>query len=122
MRFYWIVWGIIISILFAVFAQKAYPEEIYCPNCKELLYKYEGNLPLDGRIDRKDLKPVKGQITPRFRTIRCHRCNAPINGYKFWFWERERPLPKMPYEVYTFMVKDSKGNFVWRPFEVNLED
>ncbi len=65
----------------------------YCPKCHSALYG-------DGIICKKD--------------------NAPANGYKYWFWSRGRPEPKMAYQAETYLIKTDKGEFVWSPYEVDL--
>lgn len=44
------------------------------------------------------------------------RNNVPLDGFDFWAWERGRKLPQRPYTIYTFLIKDAGGNFVWKPY------
>lgn len=51
----------------------------------------------------------------------CPKDSAPLNGYKYWFWSRSRPEPRMAYSADTYLIKKD-GNFVWFPYEVDLVD
>ena len=96
--------------------------DIYCANCKEILYKYEGTLEHGSAILAKDFYPY-GDIpkpVPEDDML-CPKCGAPLNGYEFWFWSRGRPLPKMVYGAITLMTKEDE-NFIWKPYQVELED
>lgn len=50
----------------------------------------------------------------------CPKDNAPINGYKYWFWVRGRPEPRMAYPAETYLIKTGDDKFVWSPYEVDL--
>lgn len=52
----------------------------------------------------------------------CPKDNAPLNGYKYWFWSRGRPMPKMAYPAETYLYKGKDGKFYWSPYEVDLSD
>lgn len=69
-------------------------DRVYCPKCHKQLSKY-------------------------FEV--CPRDNAPLNGYKYWFWSRGRSLPKMAYQAETYLIKKN-GVYVWYPYEVDLID
>jgi hypothetical protein len=68
---------------------------VFCPKCHKALIKKDSVCPKDG---------------------------APLNGYKYWFWSRERKSPVMAFKAETYLVKDMNGEFHWYPEEVDLKD
>ena len=69
--------------------------KVYCPKCHKSLIK---------------------------ENVFCPKENAPLNGYKYWFWSRGRNLPVMAYNAETYLLKDKNGKFYWYPEEVDLHD
>ena len=51
----------------------------------------------------------------------CPKDSAPLNGYEYWFWSRNRPAPKMAYPAKTYLIKKD-GKFIWYPDNVDLHD
>jgi len=96
---------------------------IYCPDTKEPIYEYAYDLfgKLDGRIiSASDFVPIgNADILIDGQTIcsaTCPNSNVPIVGFCYWTWKRGYSFPKFPYAIFTFMVKDSDGQFVWAPY------
>lgn len=56
----------------------------------------------------------------KFKEV-CPKDQAPLNGYKYWFWVRGRKEPKMAYRAETYLIKKD-GVYVWHPYEVDLVD
>ena len=123
-----IVIQIISIFLFALTFSSCYKPiigtKIYCPKCHRHLYTYTGEISKLKEFDMLKFVP-NGWTTPEFyenQNVSCPYDTAPLNGYKYWFWERKRPLPNIVYRAETFMTKDSSGKFYYTPFEVDLKD
>ena len=86
-----IAYAIICLVLIAGCTPK---DAVYCPKCHKALNKLVEYCPKD---------------------------QAPLNGYKYWFWSRDRRPPVMAFNAKTYLIKRD-GKFVWHPFEVDLKD
>jgi len=97
--------------------------DVYCPKCQKLLYHltFEGKL-LTTWIKPDNIEAVKD--IPYFlkgdRFI-CPFDSAPLNGWEYWFWERDLDSPAFPYPALTVWTKVD-GEFRFWPDEVNLEE
>lgn len=97
--------------------------EIYCPLEKRLLYIYQYPFSIYSKITAEDFVAVEGVPQPiDGDRLVCPFDGVPLNGYEYWFYSRGRSLPKMVYAGVTLLSKDKNGNFVWVPYELDLEE
>jgi len=101
--------------------------EIYCPSTRELAYYYLGDLfaPVETFKDKpflqEDFLNLDG--TPVHGKSVCPKTEVPINGFEWWFYKRGYNIPKIVYNSgYTFLTKDEEGNFVWKPYDLNISE
>ena len=116
----WSIGWIIGVIVFCSYVSAAeIRTKIYCPECHRHIYTYDGEIPLNFKttdINEKNLKGYK-----KGDKLICKFDQAPINGWEYWFWKRDRLPPKMVYPALAVMIKKDKS-FVFYPDEANLED
>lgn len=108
------VWAILLILCGTSFA-----ETIYCPYTHKPVYEYNGELKENVQFDRKDFTNI-AEDADVINLSRPMYKGVPLDGFDYWFWERNLNYPAKPYQVLTFLVKDEEGNFVWKPYEVNL--
>jgi len=99
--------------------------EIYCAYCEEHVYTYKYNVQrLKESLNPEDLEPANDFI--RYLTVRdefnCPYDEAPLNGYKYFFWKRGLHEPVMVYPAVTVRTKNSDGDWVWSPWELDIDD
>ena len=87
-------WFACLILLFSGCASIPVSDRVYCPKCHRLSDK-------SAKLCQVDL--------------------APLNGYKYWFWSRDRKPPVMAYPAETYLIKKD-NKFIWSPYEVNLHD
>lgn len=106
--------------------------QIFCPFCKKHLYdyKYDIQYAFENKMPLKaeNFTPLNGAPIIPLKTTQVHtflKCpydNAPLNGYLYWFWERGLHEPTLFYPALTLLTIDQQGDFVWEPYEVELEE
>ena len=96
---------------------------IFCPKCSRHLYDYHGELGSSPIVEASDFTAVDASRDPidGDRMI-CEFDSAPLNGYEYWFWSRGRGKPRFAYGAVTLMTIDDNGEFVFKPYEVELTD
>lgn len=92
--------------------------KIYCGKCKKSFYKYIGEVP--SNFTYKDLVNVAPKVEYPESWV-CPKDNAPLNGWKYWFWERKRHEPVMVYPAVTVLIKRD-GKFIWVPDDIKKID
>ena len=98
-------------------------EKVYCPKCHKPLYVYQGEIPTKlVESSLKDLIPINGaKPVKRDSDFKCPKDSAPLNGWKYWFWDRSRHEPVMVYPAETFMIKKGE-EFIFYPDSMELGD
>jgi len=95
---------------------------VYCPECKRHLYDFHGEVVSGAIMQVSEFTAVEATGDPQASTpMRCEYDDAPLNGYEYWFHSRGLPNPVMAYDGVTLMTKEN-GEFVYKPYEVNLID
>ena len=116
-------YGIFISVSFVIFTRPALADMgIYCPLCKKHLYDYKGEVVSGKVIMASDFIPTEGVPQPKDTDrIICPFDSAPLNGWEYWFWSRQREQPTFAYQAVTLLTKEN-GEFKWVPEEVLMDE
>lgn len=117
---------IVIGLLF-LFSNFAFADvPIYCPYTHKHIYNYKKDEIIAGdELKAENFEPADKDIPePIIFTIYavCPICKAPLNGYLFWAWKKGQPIPKMFYPGVTLLTKDKEGNFIWKPYDINIKE
>lgn len=105
--------------------------KIYCPKCYRHLFNYVDNDIRKFHVEHLEVIPFTYQEASELinkgifvanspSDFTCSFDNAPLNGWKYWFWSRGLKEPRMAYPAMTvWTVVD--GKFRWYPDEVEME-
>jgi hypothetical protein len=124
-----IVSAIIVGLLLFISVSETRSDEsrlIYCPEGKTAVYLYTGPvIEASTEVKAEYFRPVDENVENPKETdpMNCPGTDVPLNGYEWWFWKRGRPLPKLTFPgAVTLLTKDEQGNFLWWPWELDIED
>lgn len=121
--------AIIIAVLLFFSVSETRSDEsrlIYCPEGETAVYLYTGPvIEPSTHVKAEYFTPVERNVpqpTEKDEMV-CPGTDVPLNGYEWWFWKRGQPLPRLTFPgAVTLLTKDEQGNFVWWPWELNIEE
>lgn len=99
------------------YADPNYP--IYCPKCKKHLYNYHSEIEQGKELSIDFIESVEAPFPKQEEDFICPFDNAPLNGWEYWFWEKDLPEPDFVYYAISIYTK-SGDNFFWYPEEVEM--
>jgi hypothetical protein len=109
---------ILLILMFLLFPTLVWAEIIYSPIDFEPLYEYEGEIAEDTVFKSEDFSCLFSNCRKMniFHPVD-YVNNVPLDGFDFYAWERGWILPKKPYRINTFLVKEGE-EFVWKPYSL----
>lgn len=106
----------IFLLLMLLVCSVACAETIYNPLTKEAVYEYKGEITKDTVFKSSDFECLKEECFPIRMVSPFDISNGiALDGFDYFMWGRGYILPKKPYPLYTFLVKEG-DDFVWKPY------
>lgn len=97
--------------------------DIYCPNCKEHLYVYEGDIVAMEVVYAHKAKPASEKIPKPNEAddMNCPLCKAPINGYQYQAYKEGRKLPVIMTALGVTVLTKEDGSYKWVPWPIECK-